>query len=100
MTTLRRRLVLGFAWAALGGPALARADLPPPQGYVETCTVEKQCKTDEECRSCSANYQKRDACEKTLGAEGFARRCRTGGASVWTEIWARAKPKPPAPPKK
>jgi hypothetical protein len=81
------------SFALLCIPGIVAADVPPPPGYVETCTVEKQCKADEEGRTCSANYNDTAACEKTLGKDGFVRRCKSYGASVWTEVWCRARKK-------
>jgi hypothetical protein len=78
-------------FALLCLPRLVAADVPPPPGYVETCTIEKQCKADEEGRACMASFKDPDACGKTLGSEGFARRCKAHGASVWTEVWCRVK---------
>jgi|GEM_PF-3301152 len=81
-------------------PALA--DVPPPPGYVESCTVAKQKKAGEECVSCGAAYfREPDACKKMYAGQGYERRCRTRGASTWDEVWCRkkgAKPTPPTPP--
>lgn len=85
------RLLSGAA--LLLGSALAFADIPPPPGYVEQCTIEKQCKKEEEGDACSAWHGERDKCEKKHAQDGFVRKCRTGGASVWTEVYCRAKKK-------
>jgi hypothetical protein len=78
-------LVLAFAV-----PSLARADVPPPPGYVEQCTAEKQQGAGEECLSCGDAYHgDRDACDRQHAGNGYARRCRTSGASVWTEVWCK-----------
>lgn len=81
-------------------PSAARADLPPPEGYVESCTAEKQCKADEEASSCGANHTDREKCKKLHASDGYVYRCKTNGASVWTEIWCRPKSKAATPPKK
>ena len=82
-------------------PASALADIPPPPGWVSKCTVEKQCRADEEGTTCAANHAERDKCEKSLAGDGWVRRCKTRGASVWTEVYCRRKAdgdkQPPAP---
>ena len=94
------------AWVAVAASALvsfasfstpvvewgvAHADLAPPAGYVETCTLEKQATPADECYSCRAYYGNRDHCSSSLQSYGFASRCRSGGASVWSEVWCRTK---------
>lgn len=78
-------------------PAVAHADVPPPDDYVETCTVEKQAVPGLECQSCSAWHGERDACDKTLGQEGYRRMCKSWGASAWSEIWCKGEPTAPPP---
>lgn len=96
---VRRSAVAAVLVLVLAVSLPASADVPPPPGYVETCTVERQQKPGEECRECRAWHGERDACEKTLGKDGFERRCSTAGASVWTELWCRNADAPAAPPK-
>lgn len=81
-----------FAFAALAvlGAALpARADITVP-GRVETCTMEKQAKAGLECHECRAYHGNPDHCPASLSSYGFKQACRSGGASVWSEIWCRA----------
>lgn len=77
---------------------LAMADIPPPPDYVESCTVANH---GEGCQSCSAYHGGREACE-ALEAEGYVRRCKTRGASVWSEVMCPGGPADgpdaPAPP--
>jgi len=94
---MRTRLIALFLLAA---PCLARADIPPPAGFVESCTIEKQCKANEEGLVCGANHTDTENCKKLHASDGYAYRCKTNGASVWTEVWCRPKGKSPAPPKK
>ena len=68
--------------------ALAWADLPPPPGYVESCTVDKHVKEGVECSSCDASFGGRESCE-ALEKEGWVFVCRTSGASVWDEVLCR-----------
>lgn len=74
----------------LGG---ARADAPPPDSYVERCNLQKTCPVGQECVLCPADYrdysQKPTVCEKNLAGLGFARQCKSWGASVWEEVWCR-----------
>lgn len=75
----------------------ARADIPPGPDYVETCTVEKQTTAGHECQSCNAWHGDVDACDKTLGKDGYSKACKGWGASSWTEVWCRAKAGEPTP---
>jgi hypothetical protein len=68
---------------------VAAADLAPPRGYVETCTVEKEQKKDEVCTTCRASRQDRQTCKKNLEEKGYTKRCRAHGANVWTEVWCK-----------
>lgn len=88
-----RLLRLMSGTALLIASSTATADVPPPPGYVETCTVEKQCKKDEEGDACSAWHGDRDKCEKKHAQDGFVRKCKTRGASVWTEVYCRPRQK-------
>lgn len=67
----------------------AHADVPPPEDYVETCTVERQQTAGSECVECLVTYQDFDACKKTYEPQGYERRCQTHGASVYTEVFCR-----------
>ena len=68
----------------------ARADLPPPAGYVEACTLQKQSRAGQECFDCSAYHGNSNHCSESLEAYGFGQSCRSRGASVWSEVWCRA----------
>ena len=66
----------------------ARADIPPPPGYVEGCTAAKQQKRGETCIECrDAYHADREACTRKWTQQGYTQRCKTSGASVWTEVW-------------
>ena len=82
-----------IALIALLASGVARADIPPPEGYVERCTVEV-CGTAGGAM-CRASFQRRADCE-TLEAQGYVAKCRTRGASVWGE--AMCKPEGTAQP--
>ena len=66
--------------------AFALADIPPPPGYEETCTVELVC-ASEQGVTCAASFNDRDACERDWGDKGYSKACKTRGASTWTEVW-------------
>lgn len=90
-----RALLAFVVLAATSLSAPAFADIAPPPGYVEKCTVENHQKDGKTCTSCSADFKSRDRCESELGPKGYTRACRTRGASVWTEVWCHeAKPEP------
>jgi hypothetical protein len=79
-----------------------RADIAPPPGYVEECTIEKVQKKGEYCAPCQAWHGDTELCTRTFEGDKqkWSRRCRAGGASVWTEIWCTkwtGKDPPPVP---
>jgi hypothetical protein len=78
----------------------ARADIAPPAGFVETCTLAKQSRAGLECVDCSAYHGNANHCAESLEGYGFAQSCRSRGASVWSEVWCRdAGPKASSVPK-
>jgi hypothetical protein len=99
----RERLAFGLAWLGLAlfgvSAYTARADVPPGPGYIESCTVELQQIGGTECVACGDAYHgDREACARKLAPQGYARRCKSRGASVWTEVWCREqKAAAPAP---
>ena len=76
--------------------ALALADIPPPPGYTETCTVELSCPSAQGV-TCGASFNDRDVCEQDWGSKGYSKACQTRGASTWTEVWC-SNAAPPGPP--
>ncbi|MET0342076.1 MAG: hypothetical protein ABW252_13820 [Polyangiales bacterium] len=83
-----RRLLLALA-TFLTLPVVARADIPPPPDFEETCTVAKQSASGRTCSPCRASFRDFGAhCAEEVGA-GFTRACRSWGASVWTEVWCQ-----------
>jgi hypothetical protein len=86
------RFSFGLIFAVIVfGSRPAWADIPPPPGYVEKCTVSAEQKSGQDCRACRAWHGGREDCEK-LAAQGFTQRCRAGGASTWQEVWCRNTP--------
>ena len=69
------------------------ADLAPRRGYVETCTMRRQRRLDEECHFCSSPASDPTKCERSLTGTGFSERCST--RSGFRELWCRALPPDP-----
>lgn len=87
---MRTPSLLGIAAAALAATP-AFADLPPPDTYVETCTVAQQQTASSECLSCSAYYGDVDRCTKLLSPYCYTKVCKSWGASSWGETLCRSK---------
>ena len=71
----------------------ARADVAPPNDYVEACTLKKKTTSSSECVECQ-NSQMNDSkarCGQLLSPYCYEQVCQTYGASVWTEVWCRTK---------
>jgi MYXO-CTERM domain-containing protein len=79
----------------------AQADVPPPPGFVETCTVAQQQTGGARCEECRASFQDASACATRFASTQMQQRCKTSGASVWTEVWCETRvatdPTAPAP---
>lgn len=69
----------------------AHADVPPPPGYVEECTVDLQQHADAVCEACGSYYGTVQKCPTQYASTPFTKRCQTAGASVWTEVWCRPR---------
>jgi hypothetical protein len=84
----------GLALAAAGSLTLAgaaRADVPPPDGYVETCTLANKQTATSECLACAADYNNFGRCIPLLSPYCYSKVCKTWGASAYTELWCRLK---------
>ena len=84
----------GLALAAAGSLTLAgaaRADVPPPDGYVETCTLANKQTATSECLACAADYNNFGRCSPLLSPYCYSKVCKTWGASAYTELWCRLK---------
>lgn len=79
-------------WLAV---SVALADIPPPKGYVEDCTIEREQSAGKECVACEGYHGGREPCV-ALEAQGYAKECQTRGASVWTEVMCKAAAAAPA----
>jgi MYXO-CTERM domain-containing protein len=80
----------GIAMSLVG--ATAHADMPPPDDYVETCSVAQQQKAGELCVSCQVTYADFEACKKLYEPQGYLNRCKTWGASVYSEVYCKVDP--------
>ena len=98
---MKQSIVRGFLLGltlGIGYVPLAMADVAPPAGYVEQCTVEKQQTAGKSCVACPNDYRsfRADAgpsvCEAQYGAQGYSKACKSYGASAWTEVWCRDDP--------
>lgn len=83
-------LVSASIWA--GNVSLAFADVAPPAGYVEQCTIDKQQAPGKSCVACQNDYRSfvgdaGDKCVQQYEPLGYTKMCKSWGASAWTEIW-------------
>jgi len=69
----------------------AKADVAPPPGYIEQCTVAIQQVGGKSCIACPSGRSDMTACEKQYAAQGYVKSCSSYGASVWTEVWCIGK---------
>jgi len=91
---MMKKLPLVLAVAVATFATGARADVPPPDGYVEECTVEKKEQPGTDCKACPNNPSNpQDYCAQQVGA-GYTKVCNSYGASVWTEVWCNGPPRP------
>jgi len=92
---MKQSLVYGFmvgSLLVLGGAKLALADVAPPVGYVEQCTLEKQQAAGKACVACKNDYTSfvgdaGDRCVQQYESIGYTKVCKSYGASAWTEVW-------------
>ena len=48
-----------------------------------------------QCVACQAFHGDPAKCDRELPPQGYHKRCRNTGASVWTEVWCRGAAGPP-----
>jgi hypothetical protein len=100
-----RLLIAGLSLTALVCSGPVGADITPPPGWVEECTIAKQQGRIETCVESPLLAMgdplvlldtrgnpvgSREAYFKKLTAEGYVFRCRAGtSGSFWTEIWCK-----------
>jgi len=89
--------LLGITLSVVYVP-LASADVAPPAGYVEQCTVDKQQAVGKSCVACPNDYRSfladagPSACQVQYEPQGYTKACKSYGASVWTEVWCHNDP--------
>jgi hypothetical protein len=88
---VRRSLARGCLAVGLTLPGVAFADVPPPEGYVEACTVAKKQTEAVECLACSADGFESTRCRTLLQPYCYVKFCKTRGFNVWGEVWCRTK---------
>ncbi|MBL8683063.1 MAG: hypothetical protein JNK05_28105 [Myxococcales bacterium] len=80
--------------AVSSASGVARGDVPPEPGYVETCTVERQQTQGVRCENCQRLRGDVDAtCAQQMASRGWVERCQGGGATVGFVLYCSA----PAP---
>jgi hypothetical protein len=83
----------------LAATSSALADVPPPEGYVEKCTLAQQQTATSECLECAGMHGQLGRCASLLAPYCYLYVCKTYGASGWTEVLCRTKdPNAPAVP--
>lgn len=75
--------------------APALADMPPPPGYEEKCTVALKEQPGTTCKECRNGPGSGDLeqCKKQFAGTKFTYVCQTYGASFWTEVWCDGPPR-------
>jgi hypothetical protein len=95
VASVNTRLSIVALSATLAASRLARADVPPPPNYVETCTLAQQC--PDGGTTCSGHDESSVECAKSAAAQGKEERCRSWGASSGVTVYCPPGSKPPPP---
>lgn len=82
------------ALAVLGLTRGAEGDVPPPDDYIETCTMDRQQQQGESCILCPVTFEDSDACTRGCGPLGYTKRCQTWGAAAYEEVLCRSTSSP------
>lgn len=69
-------------------PTFAAVAFGQMHGYVEPCTVAFVEDQTIVCEACPLSHDP-EHCQKTLGAKGYRKKCRTGGHSAPSEVWCK-----------
>lgn len=89
---------LSAAVAVSASAPRARADVPPPAGYVEECTVERQCPGG---RACGTFHGESNAeCAQAAKEVGMEERCHSWGATVGGSVFCPKGAPVPSKPEK
>lgn len=84
-----------FATAAFALPAFA--DVPPPDDYVEKCTVAEKEQPGTKCNTCNGFGPEPDKCKMQFEGTPYQYVCQTWGGTVYTEVWCDGDPKADEP---
>jgi hypothetical protein len=76
---------------AMAGASRALADMPPPDGYVETCTIARQQTSKTECLECMDMHDQTERCTNLLAPYCYVKVCKTWGSTSFTEVLCRTK---------
>lgn len=74
---------------AVLSPAVARADLPRPEGWEPSCTIAKMQSPGSSCEQCRG-FKDPDPCQEELAKKGYVRQCQEGGAGSYVAVWCKA----------
>jgi len=85
-------LFLAFAALSLTVAAPALADVAPPPGYTETCSVALREQTGTTCKECKSGSAMESTCPVKFTMTKFTYVCQTWGGSTWTEVWCDGPP--------
>ncbi|MFO0611598.1 MAG: hypothetical protein U0414_03350 [Polyangiaceae bacterium] len=88
---MRTSVLFAAAWLATILPSVAHADVPPPAGYVESCTMANATADGQECIERQGGHTDQGVPGRWLADYGYCHRCQTYGASGWNEIYCRKK---------
>ncbi len=91
---MRTPLVLSTVGLVVFFTTTAFADVAPPEGYVEACTVAKKQTATSECVQCLAlrsMYDNADRCSSLLSPYCFVKECSAWGGAAYPEVWCRAR---------
>jgi hypothetical protein len=91
---IRTRFAIPALLIAQAFASHAVADVAPPDGYVEECTVAKKTTADTECLECKGLHpgaENAERCTTLLTPYCYTSVCHAYGATVFTEVWCRTK---------
>jgi hypothetical protein len=92
---MSRLLSLACLALVLAAGSRALADVAPPPGYVETCTVAEREQPGTTCEACPAEDTNTAACPTKFSGTMYTYVCQTWGGSHWTEVWCDGTPAVP-----
>lgn len=85
LTAMKPTLAAVFSILTLAAPAAA--DIPPPDDYVETCTLARYEAAGGDCLACPGGWDSDGCADHPDVTEEHERCCSSWGASSNTEVW-------------